>query len=347
MKLRIGIQVPLIAVLLLSRGYGEDALTVIDLEAPTGQMVESAPIQVPAGYSIGFSLYHSNDEVANVANQGIKLRYSDKTFTIIEVPSSSRLTYTNLFTNTILVPTVAWGGLGQIIGPATFSAFASNATVRAVLYVQPTGVQSHFLNGPDDKREVVVPANAVMRYSVSGGLLPCKVTATTPTGWIFFSQPRSPWKPYSVGNSTYSNETRYSTLETASGTVGGQGLASSSVAFPNFSYSRNFNWISPNQSGTTLVGPAIVTFSTMSNSLSGAYFGAFSYDIFPANVSYQSGDIGGTNSNGSTNTNAPATRSFALQLQRSTNLTDWTVTDNYYINETSDKVFYRLEPVAQ
>lgn len=68
----------------------------------------------------------------------------------------------------------------------------------------------------------------------------------------------------------------------------------------------------------------------------------YTYRKWSANYSASTSGQSGTNS--STNTNN--TKTFTLQLQRSTNLKDWTVTDNYYISETASNAFYRLQPVA-
>jgi hypothetical protein len=335
-----------------ARGIGADALTVIDVSSSQGQMVQSAPIQIPAGYKISFVLHHNNDEVGKVANQGVRLMYPQRNFTIVEGPDPQTYRYalTNPFTNSELV-VVAY--LGEVLGPLTFSVFTSNSVVRALLYVQPSDEQVQFLDGERDQRRVEVPANSVMRFNATeGGLLPIRVEATTPSGSLFLTTSRTPWKPFvSTNGQTFSNVSRWywfleSSWLSAANTVATQ----TSSVFTNFFFHRQTaNYAAPTDSRRFVVGPANVTFSTATNLLNKTHFGAFSYEIIPANMSYQGAGsgTGNTNTNGSTNTNSAPTKSFTLQLQRSTNLSDWETTDNYYINETSDKAFYRLKPVAQ
>jgi len=314
-------------------------------------MVQSAPIQIPAGYKISFVLHHSNDEVEKVSNQGIRLVYPQRAFTLVDGPHSSyRYALTNPFTNSVLVVDSSY--FFDVVGPATFSVFASNSVARAVLYVQPADQQIQFLDGEQDQRQIQVPANSVMRFTTSEySLLPNRVTAATTSGSLFLTLPRIPWKPFVATNGvTYSNAYRSQYLRSSALSAAQPATTQQSSVFSNFVFGPNsLRYASPADPSSFVVGPATVTFSTTTNFVSQTFFGAFSYEIIPANMSYQGAGsgTGNTNTNGSTNTNSAPTKSFTLQLQRSTNLSDWETTDNYYINETSDKAFYRLKPVAQ
>jgi hypothetical protein len=338
-------------------GNCEDALTVIDLIPSQDQVVESAPIAIPEGYEFSFSMHSGNNDATKADQQGARIQYSGISFTV--VTGVDDLNQTNPFPNTTFVRT-RWGSgdLGRLVGPATLSVFASGAPARAHLYVYPTKEQVMFLVGEDSSHVVPVPANSAVVWNADWrGLLAASAAAVTASGvtWRgvgeFSEYPR--WQPYTNNLGKWmTNKARYAfpDIRSGSSSVGRSGQSLPSAAFPGLSFALtgSSGWFQPASSfGSSIVGPATVTFRPITNDLTPHFFGVLSYTLYPVNASYP---LSGSGSNGDETTNSPtntnSARSLTLQLQRSTNLSDWETADNYYINETSDKAFYRLKPVA-
>jgi hypothetical protein len=318
-----------------------DAFFVVDLVATNNQFVESAPVQIPAGYDVGFRFISGNKTASAAFYQGVKIETPQIKFVVTDVPGglpippspfsdASRLTTQNL------VP--------DIFGPCTISAFASNAPARLQVYLTRSDTRrtKDMLLGTNS-RQLHIPSGTISEIRQSGNL---QVLTSYPSGLTTIQGGSEYYDPYTT--TTYQNnrlETNASVRSVSKSTRGLSSVYSNSSAVLN-GFSIGYG-IYPNPC-LNIYGPAVVTFSNVSN-LNSSYgtnlIGVYEYWLLPANASYSG--VGTTDTNSSTNTNSSPMRSLNLQLQRSTNLSDWETTDSYYITETSDKAFYRLKPVAQ
>ncbi len=325
---------------------GSDVLTVIDVNPSQGEMVQSSTIDIPSGYAFGISMYCNNDEVTKVSEQGIRLNFPQRSFTFIMGPwNSYNYTVTNPFPNTELV--VGQGSLGSVLyGPATVSVFAKSTPIRVNIYIQPVYKEIYFLDGELDQRQIDVPSNSILTFEASeSGILPCRVTATTPQGVNILNSPRGIWKPFVNRNGiNFTNLDRDHIFSLGFARMSsGIPLANPSTVINDWFYFPTAAVSYGTGNEQSIAGPAKVKFSTMTHQYSKTYYGVFHYKIHAANIRYH--DSG--NSTGNSTGNGTTATTFNLQLQRSTNLVDWNVVDNYYISETSDRAFYRLKPVPQ
>jgi hypothetical protein len=321
-----------------------DSFFVVDLVATNNQFVESAPVQIPAGYDVGFRFIPGNEVASAAFYQGVKIETPQIKFIVTDVPDGlpippSPFSDAPRFSVQNFVPTV--------FGPCKISAFASNAPARLQVYVFPSdSLRTRGLLLGTNTHQLQIPSGVISEIRTSGNL---QVVTSYPTGLTTIGsyQDASRYKPYTTTTYQYNRlETNISVRHVtySGGTISGPINANLSRVIDGFSFGYRISADVPRN----IFGPAVVTFSNFAN-LNSSYgtnlFGVYEYWTVPANASYSA--FGTTNSNNSTNTNSSPMRSFNLQLQRSTNLSDWETTDNYYINETASNAFYRLKPVAQ
>jgi len=338
-----GASVLLLAALMAARA--QDAMTVIDVNPPAGQLVESASVSIPEDTFVAFSFYTANTNAWAESSQGVKLKFGSRVFTISEnAPSIS-------VTNPIVAASTPVGYISAIVGPVDISLFCSNAPARLQTYTQTktdtSVIAGHIWN--DDNVQVQLSQGELLQFASFGSVFESATEVGLPNGVVFSEERR--FADYFLTNSfgTVTSRTNVYTDnplassgsllvwgvqdENQSQTIVGY-KTPASVTFGLFGRTG----LPPAQ---CIAGPATVTIKRSYWNTNG--LAMFAYRRLSASYSSSMSGQGGTNS--STNTNSGT--SITLQLQRSTNLSDWETTDNYYINETSDKAFYRLKPVAQ
>lgn len=325
-----------------------DALFVVDLVATNGQFVESAVIEVPAGFAVGYGFQTANRVARDAFYQGVKIEVPGLRFVTTDhpnylpVPPSPFADAPRYTTNIGLSPQKP----SLLVGPCKISAFASNSPARLQVYVVPQDPQlvSGYLIGTNT-HVVTVRAEFAMT-SRSTGRLVTKVAY--PSGLVTDSD-LDDYLPY-----TY-------TVTNSSGIIIDRGTNASDW----ISTVRGYAWPTPATqaktpssviSGFTLnrgkglsptddvIGPATVSFSVAADDPYYGYsqqFGSYSYRILPVNVSY-----GGTLTNGSTNTsplpptNTPAP--MGVFIERSTDMENWSQVDSFYVTETAGQAYYRV-----
>jgi hypothetical protein len=323
---------------------GQDSLTVIDVNPPPEQLVESASLAIPEGVLAAVSFRTANTNAWAESSQGIKLNFGGRVFTL-----SQNLTGTNV-TNSIVAASIPLTSMGVVVGPVNISLFCSNAPARLQVYTQTKTDESTVVGQifGDDTVQVELAQGELLQLA---GFWPFATAAdvTLPSGAMFVSARRIADYQITNSNGTVTTYTNVYASNLYSGGFAllawGSGAENSSSTVNGYSFNSSVIFGGIGRTGISpaelVAGPATVTIKLDHNNTNG--LAMYGYRKLPA--TYALDGLDQETANPPTNTNSGT--AITLQLQRSTNLSDWETTDNYYINETSDKAFYRLKPVAQ
>jgi hypothetical protein len=345
------------ALLLIIGGFckANDALFVVDLAVTNGQFVESAPIEIPAGYQVGFSYITGNRKAREAFYQGVKVEVAGLKFVHTDIPDDLPVPPSpfpdapRFSTNDTQIY--------DLFGPCKISAFASNTPARLQVYLVASDPQnaSGYLLGTN-VHAVTVPAGQILRIQRYNYVATRTVYGA---GFTNDSQLSRYYEPY-VWAFTNTTTNRYSwgTFTNSYTNVGTnssewRGLPQlsvwtspgaenklSSYVVPSWFINRG-SGVSPS---SDIIGPAVVTFSVAMDEPRYGYsqrLGFYEYRLIPVNASYV-----GASTNSSTNTNITTPNNtpvpMSVTIERSTDRKSWSQVDSFYVTETAGEAYYRV-----
>jgi hypothetical protein len=325
------------------KGFCSDSFICFEINS-SADLVQSAPIDVPAGtvISIGFETTNTSSEF--VFSQGYVIEANGKK--IVKYQSDYSIAYngnpsyysfiTTPYNNRPF-PDAAENTFNNLIyGPCTIKFFCKNSALRGMVYIKTDNTytyyyQSKILNPNETSFTINVPQNNIAGVNVwNFGLQSVQKGMVSGSGNTFSNKSlTSIVNPYGTGGPPYNNEP---TLNAYFSEVTTQTTNSSVVSWARIGEIQSSRTVSAPH-----IGPCTITFK-YTNSSDLYSFSIIKYYTSPANYTYNS--TSGSNNN----SNAPVVyKNVNLILERSTDLQNWSAIDTILVTETAGKAFYRIK----
>jgi hypothetical protein len=315
-----------------------DVLFVVDLAVAEGELVESAPIDVPEGYAVGFLFYSSNRNASSAFYQGVKVELPGAKFVVTDQPDHLPLP-ASPFADAPRINTNSYSlGLG-IVGPCQISAFASNAPARLQVYLslQDERDAYGYLLGTN-VHVVEVPKGSFLTRGQFAHLsrlvtFPNELVMTN-YYWISRYEPYSyvsSWGQVLTNSSQSVNSPRTVVWPTPSSTAR---IPSSVVTDAFLTRGGGIDPIND------IAGPATVRFERPSLSFGTNSIGWYSYRLVPVNLNYRTNNSNGEHSAPPSELSSPAP--LSVFVERSSDGSSWSQVDSFHVTETAGQAFYRV-----
>ena len=330
-------------ILIPFKGYCGDSLFCFEISS-SGDLVQSAPIDVPAGtvISIGFETTNTSSELVfsqgyEIETNGKKIVKYQSDYSIAYNGNPSYFSYITTPYNNRPFPDAAENTLNNpIYGPCTIKFFCKNSALRGMVYIKTDNTytyyyQSKILNPNETSFTINVPQNNIAGvYVWNFGLQSVQRSMVSGSGNIFSNNSLiSIVNPYGTSGPPYNNAPAVNAYFSE---VLTQNTNSSVVSWARIGEIQSSRTVS-----APYIGPCTITYK-YTNSSDLYSFSILKYYISPANYTYNS--TSGSNNN----SNAPVVyKNVNLILERSTDLQNWSAIDTILVTETSGKAFYRIK----
>ena len=331
-------------ILIPFKGFCGDSLFCFEISS-SGDLVQSAPIDVPAGIVIyiGFDTTNTSSEL--VFSQGYIVETNGKKIVKYQSNYSSGYSGNSSYYSYIInpynnrpFPDASENNVSNpIFGPCTIKFFCKNSALRGMIYMKTDNTYTYYyqtkiLNPSETSFTINVPQNNIAGATVwNFGLQNAQRSMVSGSGNIFSNNSHSSiTNPYGTSGPPYND---VPTLYIANFTEWNSVTTNSSVV----SWAKISEIQSSRSVGAPYIGPCNITYK-YTNSSDQCSFSIIKYYISPANFTYNS-------TTGSNNTsNSPVVyKNVNLILERSTDLQNWNAIDTILVTETSGKAFYRIK----